>query len=172
MTDFVDALEQQLRDAHGRRARTVPPWRAGIVLVAAAAAAAVIVALVVGLASPDTRQQPPAQQTPPVTTPVKPVAPTQLAILNGTTTTGLARAAADTLIAKGYAEPNVVTNDTTNQQRKHSEVFYEPGYRNEAFSVADCLHIRFDRVHEMTASARALADRADIAVFVGADQTR
>ncbi|HKE81787.1 MAG TPA: LytR C-terminal domain-containing protein [Solirubrobacteraceae bacterium] len=173
MTDFVDVLEQQLRDAHGRRARPVPPWRAGIVLVAAAAAAAVIVALVVGLASPRT-QQPPAQQqtTPPVTTPVKPVAPTHLAILNGTTITGLARAAADTLVANGYSEPNVVMNDTTNQHRKHSEVFYEAGYRNEAFSVADCLHIRFDRVHEMTPDARALADRANIAVFVGADQPR
>ena len=60
----------------------------------------------------------------------------------------------------------------TNQQRKHSEVFYEPGYRDEAFSVADCLHIRFDRVHEMNANARALVHRADIAVFLGADQAR
>jgi hypothetical protein len=61
----------------------------------------VIVALVVGLASPDPRQQPPAQQTPPVTTPVKPVQPITLAVLNGTTVTGLARAAAETLAAAG-----------------------------------------------------------------------
>jgi hypothetical protein len=38
-----------------------------------------------------------------------------LAILNGTTVTGLARAATDTLTANRYPDPNVVTTDTTNQ---------------------------------------------------------
>jgi hypothetical protein len=172
MTDFVDLLEQQLVAAHGRRERFVPPWRAGIVLVAAAGAAAVIVAVVIGLASPDSqRAAPPSgQQAPPQTTPVHPVAPTTIAVLNGTTVTGLARQAADKLTANGYDEPNVVTNDTTNQTRKVTEVFYEPGHRNEAYSVADCLDIRLDHVRPMNANARALADRADIAVFIGTDE--
>jgi negative regulator of sigma E activity len=169
MTDFVDLLEQQLVAAHGRRERFVPPWRAGIVLVAAAGAAAVIVAVVIGLASPDSqRAAPPSgQQAPPQTTPVHSVA---IAVLNGTTVTGLARQAADRLTASGYHEPNVVTNDTTNQTRKVTEVFYEPGHRNEADSVAGCLDVRFDHVHAMNANARALADRADVAVFIGADR--
>jgi LytR cell envelope-related transcriptional attenuator len=171
MTDFVDLLEQQLVAAHGRRERFVPPWRAGMVLVAAAGAAAIIVAVVIGLASPDSqRAAPPSgQQAPPQTTPVHPVAPTTIAVLNGTDVTGLARQAADTLTAKGYDEPNVVTNDTTNPTRKVTEVFYEPGHRNEAFSVASCLEVRFDHVHAMNANARALADRAEIAVFLGTD---
>ena len=46
-----------------------------------------------------------------------------LAVLNGTTVTGLARGAADKLTAKGYNEPNVVTNDTTNQQRPTTQVY-------------------------------------------------
>jgi LytR cell envelope-related transcriptional attenuator len=175
MTDFVDILEQQLVDAHGRRERFVPPWRAAMVLAAAAAAAAIVVALVIGLASPGSEQgaRPPAgQSTPPVTTPVHPVAPTAIAVLNGTTVTGLARVAADRLTASGYNEPNVVTNDTTNQARAVSEVFYEDGHRNEAYSVAACLEIQYDHVHAMNANARALADRADIAVFIGADKAR
>ena len=174
MTDFVDVLEQQLVAAHGRRERFVPPWRTGMVLVAAAGAAAIIVALVIGLASPNAQQaQRPAGQTaPPQTTPVQPPPLTTIAVLNGTTVTGLARSAADRLAAYGYEEPNVVTNDATNQTRAVSEVFYEPGHRTEALDVAGCLEIRLDHVHAMNANARTLADRADVAVFLGADKAR
>jgi hypothetical protein len=174
MTDFVDILEEQLIAAHGRRPRAVPPWRAGVVLVAAAAAAALIVAVIVGLASPSAQQgsPSPAQQAPPQTTPVHPPPPTSIAVLNGTKVTGLARAIADELTANGYAEPNVVTNDTTNQNRSTTEIFYEDGHRNEAFSVASCLEVRFDHVRAMNANARALADRAQVVVFVGADKAR
>jgi hypothetical protein len=174
MTDFVDILEQQLREAHGRRERFVPPWRTGMVLAAAAGAAAIVVALIIGLASPGSEQsaRPPAgQTTPPQTTPVHPPPRTTMAVLNGTTITGLASLVAEELTQRGYDEPQVVSNDTTNQSRKHSEIYYEDGHRTEAFGVADCLHIRFDRVHPMTPEARALADRTDIAVFVGTDQS-
>ena len=175
MTDFVDVLEQQLRAAHGRRERFVPPWRTGMVLAAAAGAAAIVIALIIGLSSPGSEQgaRPPAgQTTPPQTTPVHPPAPTTIAVLNGTMVTGLARAAADELTAIGYDEPNVITNDATNQSRAVSEVFYEPGRRRDALAVADCLSIRSDHVHPMNTNARALADRADIAVFIGADKAR
>jgi hypothetical protein len=172
MNDFVDILGQQLIDAHGRRPRAVPPWRAAMVLVAMAAAAAIVVALVAGLSSPSAQRGGPAQGqgSPPQTTPVHPVPPTPLAVLNGTTITGLARTVADQLTANGWQEPNVVTNDTTNQSRKVSEVFYEDGYRNEASNVAGCLGIHIDHVHLMNAGARALADRAKIVVFVGSDR--
>ena len=69
MTDFVDVLEQQLRAAHGRRERFVPPWRTGMVLAAAAGAAAIVIALIIGLASPGSEQgaRPPAGPTTPPT---------------------------------------------------------------------------------------------------------
>jgi hypothetical protein len=176
MTDFIAALEDQLTTAHSERRprRFAVPWRSGAVLVAAAATVAVVVAVVVALASPDNQgaTTPPAQEPPAQTTPVHPVQPTTIAVLNGTTVTGLARATADKLLAKGYQEPNVVTNDTTDQGRARSEIFYEPGHRNEAYGVADCLHIGFDRVHPMDANARVAANRADIAVFIGADMAK
>jgi LytR cell envelope-related transcriptional attenuator len=175
MTDFIDALEEQLVTAHRERRprRFAVPWRGGAVLVAAAATVAAVVAVVVALASPDKHgtATPPAQEPPAQTTPVHPVRRTTVAVLNGTTVTGLARQAASNLVANGFRE-GVVTNDTTNQQRPLTEVFYEPGHRTEAYAVADCLEIRFDRVHPMDANARVAADRAEIAVFIGADKAQ
>ena len=175
MTDFIDILEQQLVSAHSRPPRrlALPPWRATIVFAGAAAAAAVVVIAVLALSSPTPQpaaSSPPTQ--PPQTTPVTPQPRVSLAVLNGTTTTGLARAVADELTSVGYDEPNVVTNDTTNQSRARTVVFYERGHRSDALGVAGCLHIGFDRVAPMDANARALADRARVAVFVGADRAR
>jgi hypothetical protein len=95
-----------------------------------------------------------------------------LAVLNGTTVTGLARAAADKLTAKGYNEPNVVTNDTTNQARQTTQIFFEPKARAAAIDVAKILGVRAVNVKPMDANARALADRATVAVFVGADKAQ
>jgi hypothetical protein len=95
-----------------------------------------------------------------------------LAVLNGTTVTGLARGAADKLTQKGYNEPNVVTNDTTNQARPTTQVFYEPKARAAALDVAKILGVPSSQVKAMDANARALADRAQVAVFVGADKAQ
>jgi hypothetical protein len=95
-----------------------------------------------------------------------------LAVLNGTTVTGLARGAADKLTAKGYNEPNVVTNDTTNQQRPATQVYYEAKARAAAFDVAKVLGVPTSQVKPMDANARALADRAQVAVFVGGDKAQ
>jgi hypothetical protein len=174
MTDFIDVLEQQLVAAHRSRGRRLfaLPWRTTIVFAGAVAAAAVAVIVVLALSSPQPQRaaSPPTQ--PPQTTPVTPQAPVSLAVINGTTITGLARAAADELTSFGYDEPNVVTNDTTNQTRARTTVYYEPGHRADALGVAGCLHIGFERVMAMDANARALADRADVAVFIGADRAR
>jgi len=144
MTDFIDVLEQQLVTAHGR------PERRRFVAIP--------------------WSSPPTQ--PPQTTPVTPQARVSLAVLNATRITGLARAVADELTSLGYDEPNVVTNDTTNQSRVRTTVYYEPGHRADALGVASCLHIGSERVAPMDADARALADRAVVAVFVGADRAR
>jgi hypothetical protein len=95
-----------------------------------------------------------------------------LAVLNGTTVTGLARGAADKLTARGYNEPNVVTNDTTNQQRATTQIYFEPKARPAALDVAKILGVKTANVQPMDANARALADRATVAVFVGADKAQ
>ena len=147
--------------------------RARAVVVAAAATVAVVVAVVVALASPDKQRAapPPAQEPPAQTTPVHPVRPTTAAVLNGTMVTGLAPAAADTLMASGF-RAGIVTNDITNQQRRRTTIYYEPGFREQAQSAAGCLHFGLDRVLPMTPEARVAADRVDIAVFVGADMIK
>jgi hypothetical protein len=174
MTDFIDVLEQQLVAAHRGRARRafVIPWRTTIVFAGAVAAAAAIVIAVLALSPPQAERAPSPATQPPQTTPVNPPLPLRLAVLNGTTITGLARAAADDLTSLGYDEPIVVTNDTTNQTRARTSVYYEPGHRADALGVASCLHIGSDRVVAMDANTRALADRAQVAVFVGADRAR
>jgi len=95
-----------------------------------------------------------------------------VSVLNGTTVTGLARSAADKLTAKGYQEPNVVTNDTTNQQRDTTEIYFEAKARAAALDVAKILGVRAVSVKPMDANARALADRATVAVFVGGDKAQ
>jgi hypothetical protein len=174
MTDFIDVLEQQLVTAHRGRARRafVIPWRTTIVFAGAVAAAAAVVIAVLALSPPQAERAPSPATQPPQTTPVNPPLPLRLAVLNGTTITGLARAAADDLTSFGYDEPIVVTNDTTNQTRARTSVYYEPGHRADALGVASCLHIGSDRVVAMDANTRALADRAQVAVFVGADRAR
>ena len=175
MTDFIAALEEQLVTAHRerRQRRFAIPWRGGAIVIAATATVAVVVAVVVALASPDKQRAttPPAQQPPAQTTPVHPVRSTTVSVLNGTTVTGLARAAADKLIASGF-RAGVITNDTTNQQRPLTEIYYEPGYREEAQTAAGCLQVRLDRIHPMDANARVAADRADIVAFIGADKAK
>jgi hypothetical protein len=176
MTDFINVLEQQLVAAHRRPERrrfVAVPWRTTIVFAGAVAAAAVVVIAVLALSSPSRQPAasgPPTQ--PPQTTPVTPQPRLSLAVLNGTTVTGLARGVADQLTSRGYDEPNVVTNDTSNQSRVRTTVYFEPGHRADALGVASCLHIGSDRVAPMDANARALADRAVVAVFVGADWAR
>jgi hypothetical protein len=63
----------------------------------------------------------------------------------------------------------VVTNDTSNQQRAHTTIYYEPGYKEQAQTAAGCLGVGLDRIRPMDATARVAADRAQIAVFVGID---
>jgi hypothetical protein len=63
-------------------------------------------------------------------------------------------------------------NDATNQQRPQTEIYYEPGFREQAQTAAGCLDVGLNRIHPMTANARVVGDRADIVVFIGADKAR
>ena len=183
MTDFIDVLEQQLVAAHRRPERrrfVAVPWRATIVFAGAVAAAAVVVIAVLALSSPSPQ---PAASPPAHRAPTKPPdrtaipaalvhrARVPLAVLNGTTVTGLARSAADRLTSAGYNEPNVVTNDTTNQHRSTTAIFYEAGSSKAAFDVAAILGVR-SLIRPMDANARALGDRAAVVVFMGQDKAK
>jgi LytR cell envelope-related transcriptional attenuator len=94
-----------------------------------------------------------------------------VAVLNGTTVTGLARQASDKVTAKGYRE-GVVTNDTTDQQRPLTQIFYEPAGKAAAADVAKILGVKAVNVKPMDANARVAADRAQVAVFVGTDKAQ
>lgn len=177
MTDFIAALEEQLLAAHRerRRSRRPIPWRGGAMVVAAAATVAAVVAVVIALASPSAHRAAPLQQqhqqAPPQTRPVHSVARTRVSVLNGTSIVGLARAAADKLSASDFRE-GLVTNDTTNQQRPTTQVFYEAKARVAALDVAKILGVPTSQIKPMDANARALADRAQVAVFVGGDKAQ
>ena len=172
MTDFIAALEEQLVTAHRERRprRFAPPWRGGAVLVAAVAAVAAVVAVVLALATPDTRK---AASPNGAVTHLAPKAryDATVAVLNGTTIDGLARDAADKLEATGFHE-GVVTNDPINQQRQHTVVYYERGYREQAQAVAVCLDVPLKRLRPVTARAGVLADHANVAVLIGADKAK
>jgi LytR cell envelope-related transcriptional attenuator len=94
-----------------------------------------------------------------------------VSVLNGTTVTGLARQASGKVTAKGYRE-GVVTNDTTDQQRPVTQIFYEPNGKAAALDVAKILGVRAVNVKPMDANARVAADRAQVAVFVGTDKAQ
>ena len=94
-----------------------------------------------------------------------------VSVLNGTTVTGLARQASDKVSAKGY-RPGVVTNDTTDQQRPVTQIFYEPAGKAAALDVAKILAVKAVNVKPMDANARVAADRAQVAVFVGTDKAQ
>jgi hypothetical protein len=168
MNDFIAVLEEQLLTAHrDRRPRRGPiPWRGGAIVLAAAATVAAVVAVVIALASPDQHRAAPPQQHRAVSAPL-PRRPT-IAVLNGTTVTGLARMAAVELLAHRFRE-GVVTNDTTDQQRRFTTIYYEPGYGEQARVAASVIGVSAKRTRPMTVNARVAADRAPIVVFVGAD---
>jgi hypothetical protein len=174
MTDFIAALEEQLVTAHRERPRRrfAVPWRGGAVLVAAAVTAAAVVAVVLALATPDARKAASPKPHGTVTLPsAEPRYDATVSVLNGTTVTGLARVASEKLTSLGFRE-GVVTNDTTNQNRRRTEIYYEPGYREQAQAVAACLEVGVNRVHPMNANARVAGDRGEIVVFMGVDKAK
>ncbi|HEX2104909.1 MAG TPA: LytR C-terminal domain-containing protein, partial [Solirubrobacteraceae bacterium] len=94
-----------------------------------------------------------------------------VAVLNGTTFTGLARSASDKLTRAGF-RPGVVTNDTTNQARSATAIFYSEGQRRAALDVARLIGIGRDAVQPLDRNTSTIAGDADVVVSVGADQAR
>jgi hypothetical protein len=88
----------------------------------------------------------------------------EVAVLNGTSVTGLAATWGDQIEAKGF-EVGAVTN--TNSTFETSVVMFEPGSKPEAKEVAEKLH--FKKVQAMTAEVREVSNKANVSVVVGED---
>ena len=86
-----------------------------------------------------------------------------VAVLNASTTTGVARAAADRLVRAGYT-PGTVTN--ARRPRRLSLVLYAPGARPAALAIAR--RERIARVAPLNAAVRAqVGGTADVVVIIG-----
>jgi LytR cell envelope-related transcriptional attenuator len=90
-----------------------------------------------------------------------------VAVLNGTTVTGLASQIADRLEREGFQRGN--TTNFTEQARNESVVLYSSGHQREARAVAKRLGV--NQIERIDAETQVLAGDATVAVVVGADLT-
>jgi LytR cell envelope-related transcriptional attenuator len=88
----------------------------------------------------------------------------EVAVLNGTSVTGLAATWGDKIEKKGF-EVGAVTN--TNSTFEDSVVMFEPGSKPEAKEVAEKL--QFKKVQPMTAEVKEVSNKANVSVVVGED---
>jgi LytR cell envelope-related transcriptional attenuator len=100
--------------------------------------------------------------------PAKTAAETNVAVLNGTTFTGLAGQLADRVSQEGGYERGATETNTRDQTIQTSTVFYADGFRGQARKVAELLSI--SAVEPVDAETQALAPEADVVVLAGADQ--
>jgi LytR cell envelope-related transcriptional attenuator len=103
-------------------------------------------------------------------------ADTEVVILNGTTTDGLAAKAKTSLTTAGYTADRIPTDTGPNQATQQSTVYYAANRRRQALAVGRVLKI--DRVAAVDDATQSLADnssdppvKTDVVVVLGADQT-
>jgi LytR cell envelope-related transcriptional attenuator len=89
-----------------------------------------------------------------------------VAVLNGTTVTGLAGTTGQKVVASGFRLGNVAT--ASQQARAESVVLYRPGSSRQARAVARKLGI--SQIEPVDAQSAALAGAATVIVVVGADK--
>jgi hypothetical protein len=125
---------------------------------------------------PNTTETPaPAGASDGVNGPAK--ADTEVVILNGTTTNGLAAEAKTSLTQNGYTADKIPTDTGPNQATQQSTVYYASNRRRQALLVGRVLKI--DRIQAVDKATQTLADNSsdpavttDVVVVLGADQTR
>jgi LytR cell envelope-related transcriptional attenuator len=99
----------------------------------------------------------------------------QVAVLNGTSSTGLARTNADLLVTDGYPDDNVKTGDLgEDEQATTSTVMYARGDKDAAEGVAEVLGI--ERVAQLDEAKLAAAVRVgdrewNVVVVIGQDKS-
>jgi hypothetical protein len=97
-------------------------------------------------------------------------------VLNGTAVDGLASGERDKLIAAGYVDGNIRTDNSDDQSRQDSIVLYGPEERRQARDVARLLDIsRREEIDEETQALANSSDEtgtlpADIVVVLGSDK--
>jgi len=96
-------------------------------------------------------------------------AETNVAVLNGTTFTGLAGQIADTVARDGGFQRGATETNTRDQTIQSSTVFYADGFRSQARTIAELLSI--SAVEPIDDETQALTPEADVVVLAGADQT-
>jgi hypothetical protein len=179
--DFFADLERQLVAAAGdrrarlRRARARRVAATAGVLVAVLAAGGGLAAAVTG-GDGGGATGTPASTTPAhaVTTTSDPTFPEldtfTTAVLNGTTTPGLARGVANALVAHGAKIGNV-TNAATQDHATTAVYYARPDCRDAAARIAESIGRRRSTVRPAPRSLRVVAGReADVIVLVGSDQ--
>ena len=98
-------------------------------------------------------------------------AATQVAVFNGTTGSGLARAAADKLQAAGFTKVGPVTT-APDQTAQTSTVYYETGAKAAGDEVATTLGLSSAAVTPIDENIRVLGQNALVVVVLGADQAQ
>lgn len=106
-----------------------------------------------------------SKQRAPAAPPIDPSTVT-VAVLNGTTVTGLAGTTGQKVVASGFRLGNVAT--ASQQQRAESVVLYSPGSSRQARAVARKLGI--SQIEPVDAQSASLAGAANVIVVVGADK--
>ncbi len=96
-----------------------------------------------------------------------PAAETNVAVLNGTTFTGLAGQLADEVAGAGY-QRGVTETNTRDQTIEQSVVLYADGYRASARALGELLSI--DQAEPLDSETAAVAPGANVVVLAGADQ--
>jgi hypothetical protein len=94
---------------------------------------------------------------------------TTVAVLNGTTTPGLAATVSDQLARGGFKRGNVT--NAADQQQSATAVLYAPGYKSAADEIAQLLKLKSVQPIDPGTQAIAGSD-AQIVVTVGTDRTQ
>jgi LytR cell envelope-related transcriptional attenuator len=101
-----------------------------------------------------------------------PVAPSKItvAVLNGTSISGLAATIGDRVEADGFTKGTISNASLTGGQRATSVVMYAPGHHSDAVRVAHRLGI--SQVDPVDSNSRQIAGDATVVVLVGSDKTQ
>ncbi|HEV2752344.1 MAG TPA: LytR C-terminal domain-containing protein, partial [Solirubrobacteraceae bacterium] len=94
-----------------------------------------------------------------------------VAVLNGTTTAGLATSKAEQVARSGFRQGAAETNDVQNLSATTLE--YAAGYRASAREVAEVIGVGADAIGPLDRNTRVLAgEEANVVIIVGADGTQ
>ncbi len=96
---------------------------------------------------------------------------TLVAVFNGTTGAGLARAAADKLQAAGFTKVGPVTT-APDQATATTSVYYDTGSKAAAVEVATTLGLSSTAVMAIDQTIKVLGQNAVVVVVLGADQAQ